>query len=145
MKEALLGGVAGTSWYYDPIYLCSHDLTAREIWSVDAHAHRQRVDGAKAIASAQAVCGHAGAASFRARFQREGDALFWRLSPTNGRYNFLLGEGEQMFRMPPEAGFVVGEMKTLALRIRHERTDGTTEYSPFLHLDFTKSNEAHWP
>lgn len=145
LKETFLDRVGSANWYYDAIYLCSHDVAARDLWMVDAHAHRHRLDTTNVEISARTICTSAGAATFRAHFHREGDALFWRLAPGDGRYNFLLGEGEQMFHMPAQAGFVVGDMKTLALRIRHDRADGTTEYSPLLNLDFTKSNEAHWP
>jgi hypothetical protein len=75
------------------------------------------------------------AAPLNASFRFTGEDLFWDLGPyDDGRYRFVLADGVEAYDMPRRAGFKVGRLAVLPLRIEYESPAGWITYSPELRL-----------
>ena len=139
LKTNALHGAAGTQWYFDDIYACSHDLAPKVVWSHDG----ARFVVIPPLASAKLPCsGQAGGVSID--MLHDGDAIYWNLRPENDSYEIILGEGIQAFAIPPSWGFHLGDTKNLTFRIRYTTPEGRAAYTPVLTFDFAKQR-FHYP
>jgi hypothetical protein len=140
---------AGASWFFDDIYLCTDPniLAGKQVYEYD-ETRRQIADvTAHMPALAKTYCGSIRQdATLTASFRWEPPAaLHWDLGPyETGTYHAVLGNGVQMFPLPPHDALNLPGAKGVTLRIRYDSPEGWVTYSPELALDFVKRPEFAW-
>lgn len=132
--RSYFGRPAGTAWYYDEIYRCSHDLAGRRIWSRW---------GSKFILMPSGVASDSPCDDDRhaltVQMNYSADTLYWTVGPYHdGTYTLLIGEGIQAFDIPAHWGFHLPGMTSLTFRIRYEARSRWRTYSPPLTIDGTR-------
>ncbi|HEV8578785.1 MAG TPA: hypothetical protein VGX68_06835 [Thermoanaerobaculia bacterium] len=135
MKEAVFHRPPGGGWFQDDLYLCVHRGRLGRVWGYDEASHRI-VDLAPSIPALRARhCSSIRRAPLKASFRFAGEDLFWNLGPyDDGRYRFVLADGAEAYDMPRRAGFKVGRLDVLPLRIEYVSPAGWVTYSPELRL-----------
>jgi hypothetical protein len=125
---------AGAGWFYDDIYLCSHDTAGKRFWQYAAATRDVR----EIVTPVHCPPMRAGAplsATFRAR---DGE-LFWDFGPyTDGSYRLLFADGIKAFDIPRHDGFRLPGVQMLTMRLRYQAPEGWVTYSPDIVVDLRK-------
>jgi hypothetical protein len=136
MKQTVFRLPPGGRWFQDDLYLCVHRGPLGRVWGWDAAVRRVVDLTARIPALRQRHCSSIhGTAPLSARFRFSGQDLFWDLGPyREGTYRFVLADGAEAYGMPRHAGFRVGRLGVLRLRIEYRSPAGWITYSPELRL-----------
>ena len=146
LKEEYQHRPGGAGWFYDDLYLCEHDVTAKRILQYE-QGSRSVIDVTPGIASMKsAFCGAIRReAPISADFQHRGETLFWKFGPyRDGTWRVILGGGTQAFDVPAKEAFRLGDLPGISMRVRYTSPEGWTTYSPELVLDFVHHPELAW-
>jgi hypothetical protein len=143
-KEEYLHRAAGAGWFDDDFYVCAGARDIRAIWEWQ-DSTRSMADVTQMLPSIRSgYCTGLREAPLSAVFWRKGQDIFWDLGPyQEGRYAFVLGEGQESIAVPPHAGYR-DRAAAFALRVRYEAPSGWVTYSPELRLDFQRSPRWRW-
>lgn len=146
LKIVHLGQRAGAGWFYDDIYLCTHDVTGKRVWEYD---RRLRMMVETTSAMARLAARHCSAlrldAPLRASFHYRKPALYWDLGPyPDGRYLAIIGDGLQVSELPRHEAMNLPGLTSVKIRIRYESPRGWSTYSPEIALDFTRNHDFSW-
>ena len=135
---------AGTSWFYDDLYLCSRTGPQRIFEYRPAISQVGDVTDVVMAAEPSVCRAAAGRSPLSATFRYAGGVLHWTLGPyRSGQYRFLIGDGIQAFDVPADDGFQLpGE--SITLRIVHVDPGGTRVYSPPIALDYVRHPVTTW-
>jgi hypothetical protein len=144
LKETHEHRAAGTRWFYDDLYLCTHPSPPR-MFEYDARVRmvRQRTD---ASAIAQSYCSSIRTnAPLSASFHHRDESLFWNLGPYGrGAYAIVMDDGVRTFDVPRSDGFRLPGVTALKFRVRYVSPERWVTYSPELTLDFAKQRDFEW-
>ena len=125
---------AGAGWFYDDLYLCSHDTSGKRFWQY-APATRDVREVTTPIRCPSTRVN----ASLRATFRVRGGDLFWDFGPyTDGTYRVLFADGVKAYDVPRHDGFRLAGVQMLTLRLRYQSPAGWVTYSPDIVVDFKR-------
>jgi hypothetical protein len=125
---------AGAGWFYDDLYLCSHDTAGKRFWQYAA-ATREVREVTTPVRCPPMRANAPLAATFRVR---DGD-LFWDFGPyTDGSYRVLFADGIKAYDVPRHDGFRLSGVQMLTLRLRYQSPAGWVTYSPDIMVDFKR-------
>ena len=146
MKEAVFHRPPGGGWFHDDLYLCLHRDNIGRVWGWDP-ATRRIVDLTRQVPVLRAR--HCRSirhdAPLSVDFRVAGSDLFWDLGPYDeGRYFFVVDGGVEALEMPRSAGFQVGGLEDLTLRIGYRSPAGWVTYSPELRLELKDGRSLRW-
>jgi hypothetical protein len=125
---------AGAGWFYDDLYLCSHDGTGKRFWQYAAATREVREVTTPVRCPSTRVN-----ASLRATFHVRGGDLFWDFGPyTDGTYRVLFADGVKAYDVPRHDGFRLSGVQMLTLRLGYQSPAGWVTYSPDIVVDFKR-------
>jgi hypothetical protein len=141
-----LGQPAGPSWFFDDLYLCTHDMAGKRVW--------EYVPGLRMVVETTSrmerlAARHCGSlrlnAPLRATFHYRKPALYWDLGPySDGRYIAIIGDGLQVTELPRREALNLPGVTNLTIRIRYESPRGWSTYSPEIALDLSRNSDVTW-
>ena len=136
LNQAVFHGPAGGRWFQDDLYLCLHPGPLGRVWGWDPAARRISDLTPQIPVLRQRHCSSIRAtAPLSAHFRFSGEDLFWDLGPyREGEYRFVLADGAEAYDMPRRAGFKLGRLSVLPLRVEYDSPAGWITYSPELRL-----------
>jgi hypothetical protein len=136
LKATVFHRPPGGTWFQDDLFLCLHRGPLGRIWGWDPGERRVVDLTARVPALRSRHC-----SSIRptmplsASFRFDGEDLFWDLGPYgNGTYRFVLADGVEAYDTPRRAGFKVGRLDVIPLRVEYVSPAGWITYSPELLL-----------
>ncbi|HEV8238780.1 MAG TPA: hypothetical protein VGS57_05395 [Thermoanaerobaculia bacterium] len=141
-----LGLPAAAGWFFDDLYLCLHGTEVRRLWEYDPRRQRLVDETARLVSLRAERCGTRQAAEpLEASFRAEHGVLHWRLGPyEDGRWTFVLRDGQSAFPVPRRGGFHLHGPTELPLYLRYDAPSGWTTYSPLLRVDLTRAATQRW-
>ncbi len=146
MRQAAYRRPPGGRWFQDDLFLCCHPGSLGSVWGYDPAVRRVVNITAQIPDLRTRHCSSIRAAApLRAHFRFSGESLFWDLGPYRaGRYRFILDDGVEALEMPRSAGFMMGRLGRLPLRIAYESPAGWVTYSPELRLHLVEGWSTGW-
>lgn len=139
-------GMSAAGWFADDLYLCLHETVPQRVLAWRSAA-RNVVDVTGEIPSRRRRFCRAvdWRAPLRVELEPRGETLSWRLGPwREGRWFLVTGDGRNRYEVPRQATFVVGEVRSLRLRVRFDSPRGWTTYSPELAVSFDPPSGLVW-
>lgn len=129
-------------WLYDQQPLCGGRVSAERVLAFDPVVRQVRAMVPAEIAT---LCAAIRAAPLSVTLGGEGDKVFWQLGPYElGRYNFVLGDGQQGLEIPRDAGFRRAWVGSVSMRVRYDSPEGWSTYSPDFTVDLTHGQTLRW-
>lgn len=146
LKEVHERRSIGSGWFYDDIYLCTHNLRGRHFYEYH-EGMKQLVEVTARIPDlASAYCGSwRDDVPLRAEFHQRNGTLLWRLGPYNtGRYSIIFNNGTDVLEAERDDSAPLLNPSEVTLRIRYDSPEGWKTYSPEIVLDFPKQSDFTW-
>ena len=146
MRETIFHRPPGGGWFQDDLYLCLHRGDLGRVWGWDPVA-RRIVDLTRQVPVLRAR--HCRSirrdAPLSVDFRVSDSDLFWDLGPySEGRYFFVTRDGVNAIEMPRSAGFQIGGLAELSLRIGYRAPAGWATYSPELRIGLVDGSTLRW-
>lgn len=141
-----LGLPAAGGWFFDDLYLCLHGTAVRRLWEYEPGRARLVDETARLVSLRGERCGaRPESAALAASFRAEDGVLHWRLGPyEDGRWTFVLRDGQAAFPVPRRGGFHLHGPTELKLFVRYDAPAGWTTYSPRLRVDLVRPVTQRW-
>jgi hypothetical protein len=144
LESRVFGRPAEGRWFYDDIYLCGPGAN-RRAWAYDAATGGVRPISEPSAERQRAACsplGNGGALS--AEFRVRGSDLFWTFGPYVSGYRIVLDEGAGAYDVPREAGYQLGGLPAVRMRVEYRSPGGGAIYSPVLTVPLGKDADYRW-
>jgi hypothetical protein len=136
LKTTVFRRPSGGAWFQDDLFFCLHRGPLGRVWGWDPGSRRVVDLTARVPMLRSRHCSSIRpTAPLNGRFRFDGEDLFWDLGPYGeGTYRFVLADGAEAYDTPRRAGFKVGRLDVIPLRIEYVSPAGWTTYSPELRL-----------
>ena len=127
-------------WTYDAVPLCAGRLAAQRFFAyVKPHVREVGREEVMRDCAANRV------APLTVDFAATRGNLFWDFGPYDaGTYRVVIADGRQGFDVPRAAGFQLGGVPALPLRIRYQSPAGWVTYSDDLTVSLAEGSNVSW-
>ena len=144
MKEDYERRPRGGGWFYDDLFLCQGGGSGKRVWQYENGQVTQITRRIPSIA--RRYCGAVRPnAPLATEFHHRGDTLHWRFGPYgDGSWRVVFGDGMQAFDVPAADAFRLGDVRSIALRVRYASPQRWVTYSPEIKLDFVNRPDFSW-